>query len=366
MTTGFFWDERCFWHGGGNYAGMLPVGGLVQPLDGGLPESPETKRRLKNLIEVTGLAAELSMQGADPATREGLLRVHPATYLDEFKALSDAGGGELGRRTPFGPGGYELAAQSAGLAKAALAAVLSGDIDNAYSLSRPPGHHCLPDYPNGFCLLNNIGIAIEAAKAAGLAERFAVLDWDVHHGNGTEAVFYDRADVLTVSLHQDRNYPMDTGAFANRGTGDGTGYNLNIPLPPGTGHSGYLAAMERIALPAIRNFAPDVLIIACGFDAAANDPLGRMLATAETFMLMTRQVMALAQQVCDGQLLMVHEGGYSETYVPFCGHNVLQEMSGSTITAPDPFAEVFPLRQPDRRFDAFLDGWLEDIEAALS
>ncbi len=365
MTTGFFWDERCFWHGGGNYAGMLPVGGLVQPLDGGLPENPETKRRLKNLIEVTGLARDLDMRGADPATQDDLLRVHPASYLNEFKALSDAGGGELGRRTPFGPGGYELAAQSAGLAKAALMAVLQGDVQNAYSLSRPPGHHCLPDYPNGFCLLNNIGIAIEAARAAGLASRFAVLDWDVHHGNGTEAVFYDRSDVLTVSLHQDRNYPMDTGAFSDRGSGAGAGYNLNIPLPPGTGHTGYLRAMDRLALPAIRAFQPDVLIIACGYDAAANDPLGRMLATAETFTDMTRQVMALASDICDGKLVMVHEGGYSETYVPFCGHNVLQEMSGSQIAAPDPFAEVFPLRQPDARFDVFLDGWIEEMEGAI-
>ena len=365
MATGFFWDERCFWHAGGNYAGMLPVGGLVQPLDGGLPENPETKRRLRNLIAVTGLERDLAMRGADPATRADLERVHPASYLDRFKALSDAGGGELGRRTPFGPGGYEIAAQSAGLAKAALAAVLRGELDNAYALSRPPGHHCLPDYPNGFCLLNNIGIAIEAARAAGLAQRFAVLDWDVHHGNGTEAVFYDRSDVLTVSLHQDRNYPMDTGGFADRGTGDGNGYNLNIPLPPGTGHKGYLAAMERLALPAIRDFAPDALIIACGFDAAANDPLGRMLATAETFRMMTRQVMDLAAEVCGGKLVMVHEGGYSETYVPFCGHAVLQEMSGSAITAPDPFAEVFPLRQPDARFDAFLDDWLDQMVAAL-
>ncbi|MGJ8623206.1 MAG: class II histone deacetylase [Yoonia sp.] len=366
MTTGFFWDERCFWHGGGNYAGMLPVGGLVQPLDGGLPESPESKRRLKNLMDVTGLSGELAMRGADAATRDDLMAVHPAHYLDEFKALSDAGGGELGRRTPFGPGGYEIAALSAGLAKAALAAVLRGDLTNAYSLSRPPGHHCLPDYPNGFCLLNNIGIAIEAARAAGLAQRFAVLDWDVHHGNGTEAVFYDRADVLTVSLHQDRNYPMDTGAFADRGTGDGTGYNLNIPLPPGTGHSGYLAAMDRLALPAIRDFAPDVLIVACGFDAAANDPLGRMLATAGTFAAMTGEVMALAEDICGGKLVLVHEGGYSETYVPFCGHSVLQTMSGSTIHAPDPFAEVFPLRQPDARFDAFLDDWLAQMQGALA
>ena len=123
--------------------------------------------------------------------------------------------------------------------------------------------------------------------------------------------------------------------------------------------------MDRLALPAIRDFAPDVVIVACGFDAAANDPLGRMLATAETFALMTRQVMALADDTCGGKLLMVHEGGYSETYVPFCGHNVLQEMSGSQISAPDPFAEVFPLRQPDARFDAFLDAWIADMKAAL-
>ncbi len=366
MTTGFFWDERCFWHGGGNYAGMLPVGGLVQPLDGGLPESPETKRRLKNLIEVTGLARELDLRGGDMATRDDLLRVHPAHYLDEFKSLSDAGGGELGRRTPFGPGGYEIATLSAGLAKASLAAVLKGEVTNAYALSRPPGHHCLPDYPNGFCLLNNISIAIEAARDAGLAPRFAVLDWDVHHGNGTEAVFYDRDDVLTVSLHQDRNYPMDTGGFADRGRGAGTGYNLNIPLPPGTGHQGYLAAMDRLALPAIRAFAPDVLIIACGYDAGANDPLGRMLATADTFGQMTKQVMDLAGDICDGRLLMVHEGGYSETYVPFCAHRVLEVMSGSQISAPDPFGDVFPLRQPDAGFDAYLDGVIGAMEKTLN
>ena len=360
MSTGFFWDERCFWHGGGNYAGMLPVGGLVQPMAGGLPESPETKRRLKNLMDVTGLSAELVMQGAAPADRDDMLRVHPARYLDEFKALSDAGGGEMGRRTPFGPGGYEIAALSAGLAKAAVLAVLKGDLSNAYALSRPPGHHCLPDYPNGFCLLNNIGIAIEAARAAGLAKRFAVLDWDVHHGNGTEAVYYDRADVLTISVHQDRNYPMDSGDFADRGRGDGLGYNLNIPLPPGVGHKGYLAALDMLALPAIRDFAPDVLIIACGYDAAANDPLGRMLATAETFAMMTRRVMDTVDKI-----VMVHEGGYSETYVPFCGHAVLQEMSGSQICAPDPFAEVFPLRQPAPHFDAYLDGLLADMAAVL-
>ena len=115
MTTGFFMDERCFWHAGGNYAFTMPVGGLVQPLAaGGLPENPETKRRLRNLMEVTGLMAELDLRSAAPASREDLLRVHPAAYLDDFKRLSDAGGGELGLRTPFAAGGFEIAALSAG------------------------------------------------------------------------------------------------------------------------------------------------------------------------------------------------------------------------------------------------------------
>jgi len=366
MTTGFYWDERCFWHGGGNYAGTLPVGGLVQPLDGGLPESPETKRRLKNLIEVTGLARDLDIRGADPADMDDLLRVHPQNYLNEFKAMSDSGGGEIGLRTPFGQGGFEIAALSAGLAKTALHDILTGVVDNAYALSRPPGHHCLPDFPNGFCLLANIAIAIEAARAAGLAERFAVLDWDVHHGNGTEAIFYDRADVLTVSLHQERNYPLDTGDFVDRGTGDGIGANLNIPLPPGTGHTGYLAAMDRIALPAIRDFAPDVLIIACGFDAAATDPLSRTMAHQGTYQAMTYRVMDLTRDICGGRLLMVHEGGYSETYVPFCGHAVLAEMSGSAIHAPDPYGETWIKRQPDARFDAYLDDVISDMVKALA
>jgi acetoin utilization deacetylase AcuC-like enzyme len=365
MTTAFFTDERCFWHGGGNYAFTLPVGGLVQPLAGGLPESPETKRRLRNLIEVTGLIRDLDVQSADPAGWSDLARVHPESYLRAFKEMSDAGGGELGLRTPFGRGGFEIAALSAGLAKAALFSVLDGRNRNAYALSRPPGHHCLPDFPNGFCLLANIAIAIEAALAEGRAGRVAVVDWDVHHGNGTEAIFLSRPEVLTISLHQERNYPMDTGGAEVRGEGAAFGTNLNIPLPPGTGHRGYLAAMERLVLPALHRFQPDAIIVACGYDAAAVDPLSRMMATAETFGAMTGQMMQAADDLCEGRLVLVHEGGYSEVYVPFCGHAVLEAISASAITAPDPLAQTLRLRQPGPAFDAFVDGWIDDLARAL-
>jgi acetoin utilization deacetylase AcuC-like enzyme len=364
--TGFYFDELCFWHGGGQYALTLPLGGYVQPLAaGGLPENPETKRRMKNLMEVSGLTKDLVMTGAEAATWEDLARVHPEVFLTKFKETSDAGGGELGLRTPFLKGGFEIAALSAGLAKGALMAVLKGELDNAYALSRPPGHHCLPEWPNGFCLLNNIGIAIEAAKAAGLAQRFAVVDWDVHHGNGTEAVFYDRDDVLTISLHQERNYPVDTGFVEHRGKGAGEGYNINIPLPPGVGHVGYLEAMDQIVIPALERFKPDVIIVACGFDAGAFDPLARMLCTAETFRAMTSRMLETAQKLCGGKLVLVHEGGYSEAYVPFCGHVVVQELAGSDRSAPDPMAAILAQRQPSTRFDQFVSELISEMAESV-
>jgi acetoin utilization deacetylase AcuC-like enzyme len=365
MTTAFYSDERLFWHGGGNYAFTLPAGGLVQPLPGGLPENPETKRRLKNLVEVTGLARHLECRSADPATGADLARVHTERYLSAFRALSDAGGGELGLRAPFGPGGFDLAALSAGLASAALRSVLTGGAANAYALSRPPGHHCTADFPNGFCLLNNIAVAVRAAQADGLVRRVAVVDWDVHHGNGTEAIFWDDPEVLTISLHQDRNYPMDTGGIEATGGPGGPGANLNLPLPPGCGHKAWLHAVDRVVLPALDRFRPEAIVVACGFDAAAIDPLGRMLCTADTFRQMTRRMMQAAASLCGGRLVLVHEGGYSEVYVPFCGHAVLEELSGAPVTAPDPLAATLAQRQPDARFDAFATAWIADAARAL-
>lgn len=361
-ATAFYWNEKCFWHSGGNYALLLPVGGLVQPaIAGGLPENPETKRRLKNLLDVTGLLGELAVENGTPATPDDLARVHTSQYLEAFRALSAAAGGELGQRTPFGPGGFEIAALSAGLITSALADVLTGKYQNAYALCRPPGHHCLPDLPMGYCLLANIAIAIESAQARGLARRIAVLDWDVHHGNGTEAIYYERDDVLTISLHQDNCYPPGKGSAADRGRGPGEGCNINIPLPPGSGHDAYLYAMQRIAIPALTAFRPDAIVVACGFDASGVDVLGRMLATSETFAAMTRELMDVASRVCDGRIAMAHEGGYSEVHVPFCGHAVIQTLAGSTIAAHDPLLERIVSQQPSPRMQTFLRAWIDDL-----
>ena len=362
MKTAFFWDEKCFWHSGANYAFTLPVGGNVQPMAaGGLPEDPETKRRLKNLIDVTGLANDLVCRSAPAANWQDLARVHPQSYLKQFKELSDAGGGEIGLRTPFAKGGFEIAMQSVGLVQGALKGVLEGAYQNAYALARPPGHHCLPDFANGFCLLANIAIAIEGAFAEGLVKRVAVVDWDVHHGNGTEAIFYDRDDVLSISIHQEQNYPLDTGAMKDRGEGAGLGHNMNIPLPPGAGHATYLEVMDRLVTPALQNYRPDVIVVACGFDASLIDPLSRMMCTAETFRAMTAQLMGIADDLCDGRLVLAHEGGYSEVYVPFCGHAVLQQLSGSLIDAPDPFGDTFDQRQPNQYMQAVYSGLLDEM-----
>ncbi|MDF1728972.1 MAG: class II histone deacetylase [Sulfitobacter sp.] len=367
MRTGFFYDEHCMWHAGGNYAFTLPIGGLVQPMAaGGLPENPETKRRLKNLMEVTGLIGDLDMRSAPPASREALERIHPASYLDSFKEMSDAGGGELGQQTPFAKGGYEIAALSAGLTLEAVRAVATGDMPNAYALSRPPGHHCLPDYPMGFCLMANIAIAVEEALAKGHVKRVAVVDWDVHHGNGTQACFYDRDDVLTLSMHQKGNFPLYEGMIEERGKGAGEGCNINLPLHAGCGHVAYLHAMDRVVLPALDAFKPDMIIVACGFDASMVDPLARMQVTSLTFAEMTARIMQAADRLCGGRLVLSHEGGYSEAYVPYCGHATIATLAGSKITAPDPMLPAFEARQPDDAFNAFLCNSIDEMAAQLS
>ena len=364
--TGFFTDERTFWHTGGIQSLVLPVGGWIQPPSAtGFAESPDSKRRLLSLLQVSGLAAKLDLRSAEPASREDLLRVHPASYLDTFKSVSDTTGGDLGVSAPFGVGSYEIAALSAGLAKAAVDAVLSGSVRNAFSLSRPPGHHCLPDTPMGFCLLANIPIAIQAARAKHGVERVAIVDWDVHHGNGTQAIFYEDPNTLTISLHQDRCFPPGYSGAEDRGAGKGEGANINIPLLPGGGHAVYLRAFERIVIPALDAFKPDLIVVASGLDASAVDPLARMNLHSDSFRAMTTGIAEAAGRLCQGRLVIVHEGGYSETYVPFCGHAVIEALSGETSDVVDPLMSMALLWQPEERFDALQFGILDEMARSL-
>ena len=365
LQTAFFHDERCLWHSTmGGFALIAPVGGWVQPPAGaGLAESPESKRRMVSLMQVSGLANKVDLRSAPMATEEDLQRVHPPAYLERFKALSDQGGGEIGLYAPFGPGSYEIARQSAGLALHAVDAVLSGAHRNAYSMSRPPGHHCLADMPMGFCLLANIPIAIEAARARHGVKRIAVLDWDVHHGNGTQSIFYERDDVLTVSLHQEGCFPVGYSGAPDRGQGRGLGYNVNVPLLPGGGHDAYLYAMERIVTPAIDRYRPELIIVASGFDANGVDPLARMLLHSESYRRLSELAMALADRHCGGKLVVVHEGGYSEACVPFCGHAVVETLVGERLGVEDPFLHFTGGQQPNDRFAAFQRGLIDEMAA---
>ncbi|MGN6303470.1 MAG: class II histone deacetylase [Mesorhizobium sp.] len=364
--TGFYTDERTFWHSGGIQSLVLPVGGWVQPpAAAGFAESPDSKRRFLSLLQVSGLTAKLEIRSATSASREDLLRVHPASYLDAFKRVSDATGGDLGVSAPFGVGSYEIATLSAGLAMAAVDGVLSGALKNAFSLSRPPGHHCLPDTPMGFCLLANIPVAIEAARAKHGVGRVAVVDWDVHHGNGTQAIYYEDPDTLTISLHQDGCFPPGYNGAEDRGTGEGQGANINIPLLPGGGHAVYMRAFERIVIPALEAFKPELIVVASGLDASVVDPLARMNLHSDSYRAMTASIVDVAGRLCQGHLVVVHEGGYSETYVPFCGHALVEALSGEISDVVDPLMPMALQWQPAERFNALQFEMIDEMAASL-
>lgn len=363
--TAFFHDERTFWHvPGGLHALFLPVGGYVQPMSGsGMAESPDSKRRIVSLLQVSGLADKLALRSAPLATEADLQRIHPRSYLDAFARLSATGGGELGDTAPFGPGSYEIARLSAGLALTAVDAVWRGEFDNAFALSRPPGHHCLADKAMGFCLFANIAIAIEAAKARYGIDRIAVVDWDVHHGNGTQSIFYGRSDVLTISLHQENCFPAGYSGAEERGQGAGEGFNINVPLQPGGGHESYVYAFERIVTPALDRYRPQLIVVASGLDANGVDPLARMQLHPESFRWMTRQVKAAAARHAGGKLVIVHEGGYSEACLPFCALALLEELSGERTPVQDPFSDFFGLQQPGARFMALQRELIDEMAA---
>ncbi len=338
MTTTFVFHELYLWHDTGHAALLFPPGLTVQP--GEHAENPETKRRMKNLLEVSGITDHLSLVKPRRATEDELARIHTRAHIERIREMSAAGGGEASALTPFGPGSYEIAQLAAGGAIVAMDAVLSGGARNGYALIRPPGHHALADLGMGFCLFANAAVAIEHARAMHGVGRVAVVDWDVHHGNGTQAAFYADSDVLTLSIHQDNLFPANSGGLDERGEGPGLGYNLNIPLPPGCGNGAYLEVMRRIVVPALERFRPDLIVVACGFDASGADPLGRMMVSSEGYRAMTGILTAAADLLCGGRIVMTHEGGYSASYVPYCGLAVLEALSGVRTGINDPFEPV--------------------------
>lgn len=337
MTTALVWHERLMWFDAGTFAGPMPVGGWVQP--GEASESPEAKRRIKNLLDACGFTARLRLVTPAPATEADVLRVHDRGYLENVKALSAAYGGQLGFSAFVGPGGYDIALLSAGATMAAVDAVMRGEARNAYALTRPPGHHAEPAGGMGFCVFANIAVAIRYAMARHGISRAAVVDWDVHHGNGTQACFYDDANVLTISLHQNGVFPQGgSGSVDETGSGAGVGANINVPLPAGCGTQAYRAAFDRIVLPALERFEPEIIFVASGLDAGNNDPLGRMTLGPEDFRWMTAAVRDAAARLCGGRLVLSHEGGYHAPTAPFLALPIFEELAGVASGLANPVA----------------------------
>jgi acetoin utilization deacetylase AcuC-like enzyme len=240
---------------------------------------------------------------------------------------------------PFGAGAFEIACLAAGGVMTAVDAVLDGDVDNCYALVRPPGHHAEASRGRGFCIFANVALAVLHARAARGVDRVAVVDWDVHHGNGTQDAFYAHPDVLTISIHGDNHYPQGRGGVEENGTGAGAGACINVPLPHGSGVGAYVAAFERVVLPALRTFAPDLIIVASGLDANALDPLGRQMLHSDGYRRLTTLMLQVASEVADGRLVLAHEGGYSAGYVPFCGLAIVETLAGVRTPVEDPFLE---------------------------
>ena len=242
------------------------------------------------------------------ASLTAVTRVHDQEYVEQLAAFASRGGGRIDADTLVSRASFDVAMLGAGAATALVDAALSGTIRRGISLSRPPGHHATPARGMGFCLLNNVAIGAAHALAQDVP-RIAILDWDVHHGNGTQDAFYEEDRVLFCSIHQWPLYPM-TGRESERGAGRGTGYTLNIPQPPSRGDEDYEQLVDTIVAPAFAAFRPDLILLSAGFDAHGADPLGGMALTAAGFGRLSDRVVALADELCEGRLVAVLEGGY--------------------------------------------------------
>ena len=292
--TGFLWDPGYLKHDTG-------------------PNHPENPRRLESIlakVEAEGLLPRLHRIDPRPAEERWLTAIHRPDYLARLERLCREGPGFADSAdTPVSPQSYDVAVLAAGGVLAAVDAVIEGKVANAFCAVRPPGHHALPDRAMGFCLLNNAAIAARYVQQRHKLPKVLVVDWDVHHGNGTQDVFYEDPTVFYFSVHQYPFYP-GSGAATETGGGAGAGTTLNVPLPAGSGDREYLDAFDEKLLPAAIEFDPDFILVSAGFDAHEDDLLGRMKVTANGFAAMTRRVVDLADRTAGGRLVSVLEGGY--------------------------------------------------------
>jgi acetoin utilization deacetylase AcuC-like enzyme len=320
-------------------------------LEHNLPGHPEHAGRIQAVwskLEESGLASRMKRAEATPVTDEQILAVHEARYLDVFQQIALLSPDEVGmldHDTYALSVSPEVARLAAGGVVDAVGMVLRGEADNALAAVRPPGHHAIPRRGMGFCLLGNIAIAARHAQKAHGIERVLIVDYDVHHGNGTQDMFYDDDSVLFISTHQSPFYP-GTGRLDEMGSGKGKGYTLNIPLPAGQGDKNYATIFEQIVWPAARRFQPGLILVSAGFDAHWTDPLASMKLSLTGYGTLTRQLIAMAKELCGGKIVFVMEGGYNLEALGYGVANIARALLGDDEIS-DPLGGDNRHREPD-------------------
>jgi acetoin utilization deacetylase AcuC-like enzyme len=265
---------------------------------------------INRALDASGLRDQLMALEPRPATETELTTIHTSAHVQTVHHQSTQGGGHLDADTYMNSDSWEAALWAAGGALRLVEAVLNGECHNGFALVRPPGHHATPGSAMGFCLFNNIAAAARhAIKTLGL-ERVAIIDYDVHHGNGTQDIFYSDPQVLFCSTHASPFYP-GTGHLNEMGAGDGKGATLNVPLPFGVSDTGYEQVFREAVIPAVRAWKPQLILLSAGFDAHWSDPIGPMVLSVTGYATLTRMVYDLAAEVCDGKLALMLEGGYN-------------------------------------------------------
>jgi acetoin utilization deacetylase AcuC-like enzyme len=274
----------------------------------GHPERPARAEAVRDALLAAGIQARGDQVAARPATDEELARVHAPAYLDELAKRIPGKTGWIDPDTYFSPGSWDAARVAAGSVCQLALDALSGAHQRGIAVVRPPGHHATRDRAMGFCLFNNVAAAAAAARAAGAA-RVAIVDWDVHHGNGTQDIFWNDPSVLYLSVHQFPYYP-GTGAPTEIGGPQALGATVNVGLPSGAGDADYYAVFDHVFAPALDKFRPDLVFISAGFDAFEHDPLAGMRVTHAGFAAMAQRLCAVAERHAEGRIIAVLEGGY--------------------------------------------------------
>lgn len=309
------------------------------------PENHERTAALGRALDGSGLMADLRHVMPVSATTVQLQRVHTPELIGYVRQVSNRGGGLLDHGDTYATAqSYHLASLAVGGCCAAVDQILTGAAHNGFALIRPPGHHAETDRVSGFCLFNNVAAAARQAQVAHGAARVAIIDYDVHHGNGTQDIFYEDDTVLFVSLHLYAPYFYPgIGGMHEVGVGPGKGYTLNVPFPPYVGDYGYRLAFDELIGPRLRQFRPDILLVSAGFDAHWQDPLAMAGLSLTGYAQITRKLLSYADELCAGRILFVLEGGYQLEVLSLGVLNVLHALLGRDVIY-DPFG---PMRQPE-------------------